>query len=69
MLGACILYVAVLDLRAVPFWIATAVFVPAAASTISIARRVVLASAAMGLAIGIGGQYVLTRFFYIDLPV
>ena len=62
-------YTFLLDLRIVPFWAATLVFVPLAALIISPRRDVAMVALAIGATLGIGGQALFTRIFYIDLPV
>jgi len=62
-------YTWLLDQRLTPFWIATLIFVPLAGATISSSRSVLVVNLLIGAVLGIGGQLVFTRFFYIDLPV
>ena len=67
--GLTALYAALLEARFVPFWLATALFVPLGAFILAGREpRVLGVSLVLALVLGVGGQFVFTRFFYIDLP-
>lgn len=64
-----LLYTGVLDFRIVPFWLATLLFIPAAGAIIRPERSVLIVNLIIGLILGVGGQWIFTKFFYMDLPV
>lgn len=64
-----LIYAGVLDFRIVPFWLATLVFIPAAGAIIRAERAVLIVNLIIGLILGVGGQWIFTKFFYMDLPV
>lgn len=70
LLVLAILYILVLFKLRIPFSMATVVFLPAAAclSERSLRGQMPFIALAAGAIIGIGGEFLFTRVFFIDLP-
>jgi len=67
--GLSAAYTAVIGAQATSFQVATTLYVFLAGSLLGrFRRRVMLVTGPLALVLGVGGQYLFTRFFYIDLP-
>ena len=65
----CVAYVAAMHLRLVGFENATIAFLVAAAALLGrLERRTMVLGVGVALLMGFGTTWLLTRFFYIDLP-
>jgi putative tricarboxylic transport membrane protein len=63
------LYVGVMQLRVVGFELATIAFLAAASALLGrFERRAMLLGLLIALVLGVGGTWLFTGFFYIDLP-
>lgn len=68
-LALAILYVGVMQFRLVGFEVATIGFLALASALLGrMDRRTLVAGLAIALVLGIGGTWLFTSFFYIDLP-
>ena len=69
-LGLSVVYCAGVFILAVPFSIATLVFVPMASYALSPAydRRSNMMRLVMGAVIGFGGELLFTKVFFVDIP-